>query len=76
MSCPDLAFNNVVMICKPGRATQGDMQAAVKIVKKLKMQTTVMKFPNLGEVKGWSIDGFGDLAIKAYQIKSQVVEEE
>ena len=49
------------MICKPGRATQGDMQAAVKIVKKLKMQTTVMKFPNLGEVKDWSIDEFGEL---------------
>ena len=64
------------MISKPGRATQGDMQAAVKIVKKLKMQTTVMKFPNLGEVNDWSIDGFGDLAIKAYQIKYQGFEED
>jgi hypothetical protein len=44
------------MICKPGRATQGDMQAAVKIVKKLKMQTTVMKFPNLGEIKSQVVE--------------------
>ena len=60
LSRPDLAFDNVMLSSKLGKATNGDMQAAVKIVRKMKMHNTVMKFPNLGDIKDWSIDGFGD----------------
>ena len=55
VSRPDLAFDPVELSSKFGEATHGDLKSAVKVAKKLKLEDTVMKFPNLGDVKDWVI---------------------
>ena len=64
-SRPDLAYDNLVLSTKLGNATARDMKQAVKIMKKLKVDGTSMKFVNLGPVEEWTLVGFGDAGFKS-----------
>ena len=41
------------------------MKTAVKVIKKLKVEKSEMKFPDLGSFKDWSIEGHGDAGFKS-----------
>ena len=64
ISRPDLAFDHVVLSCKLGKATQGDLKNVVKVLKKLKAESTEMMFPNLEDPKDWVLQGYGDASFK------------
>ena len=54
----------MILITKVGKATVNDFKQALKILKKLKSETTEMKFPNLGPVADWTLQGYGDAGFK------------
>ena len=60
-----MAFDNVALSSKLGKANQEDLEYAVKVVKRLKNQDTKMCFPDLGEVKDWTIEAYGDAGHKS-----------
>ena len=64
-SRPDLCFDKMVLSTKVGKATVKDFKQAIKIIKKLKSETTEMKFPNLGHVEDWTLEGHGDAGYKS-----------
>ena len=65
LSRPDVAFDNVVLSSKLGKANQEDMDYAVKVIKRLKVEDSKMTFSNLGEVKDWIIEAYGDAGYKS-----------
>ena len=70
-SCrPDLAFDNLVLSLRLGKASFRDMKQACKIVRKLKYGDTAMKFVDLGPVEEWTIQGFGDAGFKSLPDKT------
>ena len=62
---PDLCFNKLVLSTKVGKATVTDVKLAAKIIKKVKCESTQMKFPNLGPVTEWTLQAYGDGAHKS-----------
>ena len=65
ISRPDVAFDNVALSSKLGKANQEDLEYAVKVIKRLKVEDTKMSFPDLGEVKDWVIEAYGDAGHKS-----------
>ena len=51
----DAAFDNVVLRSKLGKAAKKDLDYAIKVVKKLKMETSTMYCSNLGDIKDWQV---------------------
>ena len=64
-SRPDLAYDHLVLSTKLGNATLRDMKHAIKTMKKLKLDGTSMKFPNLGPEEQWSLVAHGDAGYKS-----------
>ena len=64
-SRPDLCYEKVTLNTKVGKATVNDIKAAIKMIKKLKNGSTEMKFPNLGKVSDWTLQGYGDAGFKS-----------
>ena len=69
-SRPDLAFDNLVLSLRLGKATARDMKQACKVIKKMKNGETTMKFVDLGPVEGWTVQGFGDAGYKSLPDKT------
>ena len=44
-SRPDLVFDHIFLSTKVGKASAGDMKQAIKVMKKLRGESTKMKFP-------------------------------
>ena len=65
MSRPDLCHDHVALSTKLGKATARDMKRAAKVVRKLKSDSTVMKFVNLGPSSQWCLEGFGDAGFQS-----------
>ena len=63
-SRPDVSYDNLVLSTKLGEATLSDMKQAIKIVKKLKCDSTCMKFTDLGPISEWSLLAHGDAGFK------------
>ena len=64
-SRPDLSYDKLLLSTKAGKATVKDYKTAVKLMKKLKCITTEMKFPNLGDITDWTLQGYGDAGYKS-----------
>ena len=64
-SRPDLAFNHLLLSTKIGNACTRDMKLAVKTIKQIKCDTTLMKFVDLGQPKEWVLEGYGDAGHKS-----------
>lgn len=62
---PDLSYDSLVMSTRVGKVTAGEMRQALKILKKARVETTEMKFPNLGEIKNWILVGHGDAGYRS-----------
>ena len=65
LSRPDLAFDHVSLSTKLGCASIGDMKYAVKTLKKLKMHAGEMIIQDLGDIKDWIVEGYGDAGFKS-----------
>ena len=63
-SRPDLAYDNLILSMRLGDATVRDMKQAIKITKKAKCDSTVMRFTALGSVTEWSLVAYGDAGYK------------
>jgi hypothetical protein len=63
-SRPDLCFDKVVLNTKVGKASYNDMKSASKLIRKLKNGSSEMRFPNLGPVSEWTLQGYGDAGFK------------
>ena len=59
-SRPDLCYDSIALSTKVGKATLADLKQAGKIMRKVKTESTEMKFLNLGPVEKWTIEGHGD----------------
>ena len=64
-SRPDLCFDKLILSTKVGKATVADVKMAAKIVKKAKCESSQMIFPNMGPVKEWTLQAYGDGAHKS-----------
>ena len=64
-SRPDLSYDNLVLSTKLGNATVRDMRQAIKTMKKLKSDSTLMRFANLGNPQQWSLLAHGDAGYKS-----------
>ena len=64
-SRPDLCYDKVVLNTKVGKATVNDMKLVTKLIRKLKTGSTEMKFPNLGSLTDWTLQGYGDAGYKS-----------
>ena len=65
VSRPDLAYDVKMLNKRIGFATKKDFFAVIKLVLKLKAQTTMMKFPDMGEWCDWVIVAYSDAACKS-----------
>ena len=52
-SRPDLAFHHLVLSTRIGQVSVRDMKLAVKTVKQIKCNDTIMKFVSLGPAHEW-----------------------
>ena len=67
---PDLAYDNLVLSMRLGRASLRDMKQAIKVIKKMKCDGTSMKFVDLGPVEEWILQGFGVAGFKSLPDKT------
>ena len=63
-SRPDVSYDSLMLSTKLGEATLSDMRQAIKMTKKLKCDTTCMKFTDLGPISEWSLLAYGDAGFK------------
>ena len=68
-SRPDLCYDKIILSTKVGKATVKDFKQAIKMMRKIKSESTVMKFPNLGPVDEWTLTGYGDAGYKSFPDK-------
>ena len=64
-SRPDVCFEAKCLSTKFGKATKGDLKAALKKMQKLQGVATRMVFPKMGSVSEWTFVGYGDAGIKS-----------
>ena len=62
---PDVAFDHMVLSMRLGKASYQDMKHVTRIMKKIKCEGTSMRFVNLGPIKEWSVQGYGDAGFKS-----------
>ena len=70
VSRPDLAYDHVVLSTRLGKATVADVKQAIKVIKKLKVEQVQMMFPDLGNIKEWTISGYGDAGFRSLPDKT------
>ena len=70
ISRPDLAYDNLALSTKLGKATLRDMKYVYKVLRKVKCESTTMKFVDLGPVKEWSLEAHGDAGYKSLPDKT------
>ena len=54
-SRPDIAFDSKIMTTKFGKAVKRDLKQALKLLKKVKKESTKMVYPCLGKLTDWII---------------------
>ena len=59
-SRPDLSYNNLILSMKVGNACVRDMKLAIKTIKRMKCENTVIKFVELGPIDKWVLEAYGD----------------
>lgn len=64
-SRPDVVFDHITLSTKVGHASVGDLKQAMKVMRKLRGETTEMKFSILGRIEDWKIEGHGDAGYKS-----------
>ena len=64
-SRPDLSFDYIDLSSKFGKATVKDFRNVSKKFQKLKADTTIMKIPDMGDVKDWILLGYGDVGMRS-----------
>ena len=62
---PDLAYDNLTLSMKLGNATIRDMKHACRVIKRLKCDSTQMKFVDIGPIDQWTLHGYGDAGFKS-----------
>ena len=62
---PDLSYDSLVLSTLVGKARCSDVKSAIKILRKLKVETTEMRFPKLGCIEDWTIIGHGDAGFRS-----------
>ena len=56
-SRPDIAFDSKIMTTKLGKAVKRDLKQALKLLKRVKKESTKMIYPCLGKLIDWIIIG-------------------
>lgn len=64
-SRPDICFDVKSLSSKFGKATKQDLKTAMKRMMKLKAETTLMVYPDLGSIEDWVLVAHGDAGIKS-----------
>ena len=64
-SRPDVMYDAKVLTTKYGNATKRDIFKVIKIMKRLKEESTTLTIPNIGEVKDWILLGVTDASNKS-----------
>ena len=59
-SRPDIMFDAKVLTTKYGSATKRDLLQVIKIMKRIKEESTVLTIPNIGDIKDWILLGVTD----------------
>ena len=72
-SRPDMCFEAKALSTYYGKATMKEMKQAVRKMIKLKSDTTLMRFPNMGDVEDWVMVSHGDAGIKSMPDKKSSV---
>ena len=62
-SRPDIAFDSKIMTTKFGKAVKRDLKQALKLLKKVKQESTKMIYPCLGKLIDWIIIGYADASV-------------
>ena len=62
---PDMAYDNLVLSTKLGKATVNDMRQVCRMMKKMKCDGAHVKFIDLGPVNQWVLQGYGDSGYKS-----------
>ena len=65
LSRPDLSFDSVMLSTRLGKANMKDLKLAVKSLRKVKSETTEIKFQDLGSPEDWFVEGHGDAGFKS-----------
>ena len=60
-----MSFDHLVFSTKLGNATVHDIKQAIKVMRKLKIDGTSMRFHDLGPVEQWSLVAHGDAGYKS-----------
>ena len=64
-SRPDLSYESLILSMKVGNASYRDMKMAIKTMKKMKCDSTVMKFVKLGSMENWVLEAYGGAGFKS-----------
>ena len=74
---PDIAFEVKLLSSKYGKATKDDLQNVIKLVRKVKRDTTEFVIPNIGPMEEWLLVGISDAATKKinnlFSVSGQIV---
>ena len=62
---PDLCFDKISLSTVVAKATVSDLKSAIKVIRKIKSEKTVQRFPELGSVDKWTILGYGDAGFRS-----------
>ena len=74
---PDIAFDVKLLSSKYGKATKEDLLNVVKLIRKIKRDTTEFVIPNIGAMEDWLLVGISDAATKKinnlFSVSGQIV---
>ena len=74
---PDIAFDVKLLTSRYGKATKEDLLNVVKLVRKVKRDTTEFVIPNIGDMENWILVGISDAATKKvnnlFSVSGQIV---
>ena len=71
-SRPDISYDHLTLSTKLGNASVRDMKQAIKIVRKMKIDGTSMKFKHMGPIEQWTLVGHGDAGYKSLPDKISI----
>ena len=63
-SRPDIMFDAKILTSRYGSATKRDMIKAVKMIRKVKDETTILTLPDIGDINDWILVGVTDASNK------------
>ena len=74
---PDICFDVKLLTSRYGKATKEDLLNVVKLIRKIKRDTTEIVIPNIGEKEDWILLGISDAATKKvnnlFSVSGQIV---